>query len=418
MTELLFGQTPSNDPHWQLLWQDDFNTLNTNIWNVANNFDHYGNELQVYTNRADNIFINNGNLVLRAKFEDYSCPSGSYGCVRQNTTGQHYSFTSAWVETQPTYLLHYGYVEAKIKLPYGKGFWPAFWTFTDNPSYQEIDIFEMTQGALEECHRTPEHQFRDSIIHAGTNIHLLSCDTLCCDDPYSSPSTYLINDFTQWHTYGLEWSPTRIIWYVDGYPVRYFQNTSAGLTAPTSIILNLAISSSVAVVATFPADMLIDYVKVYELNSDCSDFINTTNYNFSTYDNIEKNFIKIGHGGGNNSLINGQDVKLRASEFIELSGDFYVPLGASLFLDGNMDCPDYLNLQCTQTFNPCVYDFSNYDNSVKKIIDIGGAGCPLTINSTTNDILLEATNSIVIKPNITITPNSNQFVELKIVSCD
>jgi len=46
-TLILFGQSPSNDPHWQLVWQDNFNFLNTNIWSVANNFDHYG-EPQMY----------------------------------------------------------------------------------------------------------------------------------------------------------------------------------------------------------------------------------------------------------------------------------------------------------------------------------------------------------------------------------
>ena len=66
-TLILFGQTPSNDPHWQLVWGDDFDTLNSNKWKVANHFDHYASEPQVYTNRLDNVFTSNGKLTLRIK---------------------------------------------------------------------------------------------------------------------------------------------------------------------------------------------------------------------------------------------------------------------------------------------------------------------------------------------------------------
>ena len=50
------GQNINNDPHWNLVWEDNFNNLDLSTWKVANNFDHYG-EPQVYTNRPDNVFI-------------------------------------------------------------------------------------------------------------------------------------------------------------------------------------------------------------------------------------------------------------------------------------------------------------------------------------------------------------------------
>ncbi len=58
----VFSQTPLTDPHWELLWEDHFNTLNTDIWNVRNNYDHWGYEWQVY--RDNNVRIDNGVLVL------------------------------------------------------------------------------------------------------------------------------------------------------------------------------------------------------------------------------------------------------------------------------------------------------------------------------------------------------------------
>jgi|GEM_PF-4736944 len=121
-----FGQTPANDPHWQLVWEDNFNTLNTNIWLVANNFDHYSGtpngygEPQVYTNRPSNVSIDNGNLVLKAIKENYSCPNinlNEWGCSYQNTYGVPYQYTSGWVESKVPYRPKFGYVETRINCP-------------------------------------------------------------------------------------------------------------------------------------------------------------------------------------------------------------------------------------------------------------------------------------------------------------
>ena len=60
----LFSQVPPNDKNWEVVFIDDFNSLNTTRWNVANNFDHYG-EPQIYTNRTDNVYISNGKLILK-----------------------------------------------------------------------------------------------------------------------------------------------------------------------------------------------------------------------------------------------------------------------------------------------------------------------------------------------------------------
>lgn len=407
-----FGQTPSNDPHWKLVWQDDFNTLNTAIWKVANNFDHYSGdpnktfiqgEPQVYTDRSDNVFVSNGNLVLRLKNETYNCPSSAlneYGCSREARYGVSYNYTSGYVETQQAYNTQYGFIESRILLPYGVGFWPAFWTFKGDgvtgSNAAEIDIFEMI-GDL------PSTVFT-------TNIH-----KVYPDDHYS---TGLMSSYENtYHNYAVEWSPSRIIWYIDGYPVRLFPNH--GIIDPVKIILNLAIQPNHNPSSPFPSDMLIDYVKVYELDKDCNDFINSYNYDFSSYNNKVKNFIKIGEGGGNNSLAVGQDVTLRASQFIEFTSDFYVPLGAALYVDANDDCSTDISTECTQTFNPCTYDFSNYDNLVKKIIKLGNNGCNITITPTTNNIILHATtDQIILNSGVIITSTPGKYVELKIVPCN
>ncbi len=81
--------------------------------------------------------------------------------------------------------------------------------------------------------------------------------------------------------------------------------------------------------------MYVDYVKVYELDNDCNTNLNACNYNFSSHDNKVKKNITIGTGAYSNSLSNGDDIYMRASEGILINGDFTVPVGAQLYLDVN-----------------------------------------------------------------------------------
>lgn len=342
-----FGQTPANDPHWELVWEDNFNSLNTNIWLVQNNFDHYGGEPQVYTNRSDNVFISNGSLVLRARNETYSCPAGSvnqWGCARQYyNTGQPYSYTSGWVETKQAYNTQYGYIESRIKLPNGHGFWPAFWTFigdgVSGSNAAEIDVFEMLGSDTLAPHKV------------GTNIHKEYCpaQTVNCATLYqqlcpNDNPNILCNgqdlipvnfSYVDWHTYAIEWSPSKIIWYIDGFPVRIYPNP--GIIDPVRIILNFAIEPWALPNQTtpFPSEMFVDYVRVYEMNNDCNTNMDVCNYNFSTHDNRVKRNITIGNGTCTNTIGSGQNIYLRASEGILINGDFTMPLGSELYIDVN-----------------------------------------------------------------------------------
>src|SRR5690606_33327138 len=122
------------------------------------------NELQYY--RAENAGIEDGNLVITAKRENYASSN----------------FTSARLTTQNKYSFKYGKIVGRIKTPEGHGIWPAFWMLGDNigtvgwPSCGEIDILEMTCGqgdngdkkCFSTCHwrnasNVPEHYGSDYI---------------------------------------------------------------------------------------------------------------------------------------------------------------------------------------------------------------------------------------------------------------
>ena len=155
----------------------------------------------------------------------------------------------------------YGYIEGRIKLPKGKGTWPAFWMMPVNfrswPADGEIDI-------MEEVGYHPNYV--SSSLHANAHVHSngtqVTHEMLCegAEDDY--------------HVYGIEWTADRITTYVDGQLQLEYANRGLGrddwpYDAPFYIILNLAWGGDWGGAkgvdeGALPAEMLVDYVRVYQ----------------------------------------------------------------------------------------------------------------------------------------------------------
>jgi beta-glucanase (GH16 family) len=233
---------------------DEFDTNgapNSAIWNynIGRGDNGWGNgELQYYTNRAENVTVQNGVLIITAKKESYNGAS----------------YTSSRLVTKGKFEQTYGRFEARIRVPFGQGMWPAFWLLGANsdtvtwPNCGEIDIME---------YRGQEPTKVLGTVHGpgyfgGGSI---------------SKSYSLINDRfdTGFHVFGIEWGSKYINFYVDD--VLYNQITPADVPGewvydhPFYIIINLAVGGGFVGApnseTVFPQTMLIDYVRVYKNNS-------------------------------------------------------------------------------------------------------------------------------------------------------
>src|SRR5436190_24165202 len=140
---IALAQTTSG---WKLVWSDEFNGAagaapDPAKWNydLGNNNGWGNGESEVYTNSPNNAFQDGkGNLVLRAIRD----AAGGYTSARLQTG-------SPGASTHTTDLSWtYGRIEARMKLPFGQGVWPAFWMLGENigtagwPACGEIDIME------------------------------------------------------------------------------------------------------------------------------------------------------------------------------------------------------------------------------------------------------------------------------------
>lgn len=233
---------------WKLVWQDEFDgkTINPENWTYDLGAGGWGNgEAEYYTNRPENAYLNNGLLVIEAKQEKYE---GSY-------------YTSARLKTQGLQSFKYGRVEGRIKVPSGKGLWPAFWMLGSNfngsnwPDCGEIDIMEYIG--------------KEPDLVIGT-LHGPGYSGALGFSQWNRQSYNIADDF---HTYAIEWEPNEIRWFYDGVQYHKVNRTDVGdrewvFDQPFFIILNLAVGGQlpgpIGLDTVFPAQLNVDYIRVYE----------------------------------------------------------------------------------------------------------------------------------------------------------
>ena len=150
------ANTPSELDGYQLLWHDEFDgkTLNEEIWTKElRNPGWTNSELQEYTDSEDNIYVADGNLVLKA-------------VKTQTDAGKDY-YTSGKVNSKNKADFMYGKVIVRAKVPEGQGLWPAAWMMPTRESYYgnwpkcgEIDVMEVLGDQTDSGPRT-----RHGILH-------------------------------------------------------------------------------------------------------------------------------------------------------------------------------------------------------------------------------------------------------------
>ncbi|HKQ51108.1 MAG TPA: glycoside hydrolase family 16 protein [Pyrinomonadaceae bacterium] len=258
------GSSVNAQTTWTLTWSDEFNgaagaPVDSTKWvaEVGNGSNGWGNhQLEYDTNSTKNAALDGaGNLVITSIKETLGKKFRCWNGVCQ--------YTSARLKTQGKFEQAYGRFEARIKLPYGQGLWPAFWMLGNNiqragwPTCGEIDI-------MENIGREP------SIVH-GTIHGPGYSGASGIGAAYNLSSGAFSDNF---HVFAVEWEPNVIRWYVDG--TLYQTRTPADLPAGSAwvfdhsffMILNVAVGGywpgDPDATTTFPQKMYVDYVRVYK----------------------------------------------------------------------------------------------------------------------------------------------------------
>ena len=245
---------PTTYPGYTLAWADEFNgsSLNATDWSFENGDGCPGicgwgnNELEYYTDRPDNLFFQDGKLIIEAKKETFG--------------GKNY--TSSKILTRGKKLFKFGRFDIRAKLPKGKGIWPAFWFLPqDNlyggwPTSGELDFMEMIGHEPNRTYGTLHYGPGPGSIQLGGNTTL--------------PSGIFNDEF---HVFSLEWKQDQIKWFVDGVEYSSHNKTEFGsYTYPFNenffMIFNLAVGGNWPgnpdASTYLPQWLIVDYVRLYQ----------------------------------------------------------------------------------------------------------------------------------------------------------
>lgn len=237
----------SQNSKLKLVWEENFNgdKLDEKVWNFElgngcpNNCGWGNNESQIYTNK--NHFLKDGNLVIQIKKENDI-------------------YTSTRITTANKKEFKYGRIEARAKIPTGKGIWPAFWMLGSNiktvgwPKCGEIDI-------LEYVGREPQMVY--------TSLHTENSH----GNTINSKKTKIPNIENGFHLYAIDWNKDKIDFFVDNVLVYTFQPNDKTedvypFNQPFYFIVNVAVGGNFGGLeiddSIFPQEYLIDYIKVYQ----------------------------------------------------------------------------------------------------------------------------------------------------------
>ena len=236
---------------YKLVWSDEFDgtKLDPASWTHEVGDNWHNNELQAYTDRAQNSYVKDGSLVIVAQKESY----------------HEKEYTSARIISKGKRDFLYGKIEARIKLPRGQGMWPAFWMMPTDSEYGgwaasgEIDILESSNDA----------------DHISGTIHYGGSPPI---NTYSSSGRHTeegVNYSQDYHIYTLEWQPYEMKWFIDGE--LYSKKTewyTEGHPYPAPfdkrfyILFNLAVGGWMPgnpdETTVFPQQLSVDWVRVYQ----------------------------------------------------------------------------------------------------------------------------------------------------------
>ncbi|MCF7805713.1 MAG: glycoside hydrolase family 16 protein [Candidatus Marinimicrobia bacterium] len=242
--------------NYELIWQDEFSEdfIDPRKWSHEVNGEGGGNnELQYYTDRTHNSYVDSGELHIVARRETYTGDDGTR------------YFTSARLRTMGKGDWKYGRFEIRAKLPQGQGLWPAIWMLPTDWVYGgwaasgEIDIMESLGHDPDRVYGTLHYggQYPDN-VHTG--------------DSYTLTSGTFADSF---HVFRMDWDSTEIRWYVDDehYQTQtQWYSANGDYPAPFDkrfhLLLNVAVGGDWPgdpdESTNFPQEMVVDYVRVYK----------------------------------------------------------------------------------------------------------------------------------------------------------
>lgn len=178
------------------------------------------------------------NGVARLSAEPLAPPYPDSACLDGVCTYRSGMLSTARPNPSEPYLYEftYGYVETRLKLPRTPGLLTAFWMLPTDRDYKygnEIDILENVSGKPDMVYQT--YQYNDRRDAYKVNDIVQETNGACPKIDYT----------TDFHTYGVDWQPDHVAFFVDGLECGRFTATDASqiVDEPMQLILSLGVDT-------------------------------------------------------------------------------------------------------------------------------------------------------------------------------
>ena len=260
---------PADSDRWSLVWQDEFDyegAPDPDKWNIEEwPARKVNDEDQTYTSRSKNVRVEDGHLVIEAHKEDFNDAA----------------YTSARIQSQGKGDFLYGRIEARAKMPQGKGTWAAIWMLPSDPfTYATTCSDDPDWQGSQDCDAWPNSGEIDILEHVGYEMGHIH-GTVHTKSYYwavweQRKGRVLFDDVDkEFFDYVLEWTPERIDIFVNDTLYFTYVNEGTGwkewpFDKPFHVIINLAIGGYWGRAgggiddSIFPQRLLVDYIRVYE----------------------------------------------------------------------------------------------------------------------------------------------------------
>ena len=255
--------SPMEYSGYSLIWSDEFDrsTLDTSKWSF-----HLGdgcpglcnwgnNEEQYFTDRTDNLSLEQGNLIITAR--------------NQFESGKNY--TSSRIHTDNKFEFQFGRVDIRASMPSAPGTWAALFMFNKEYTITDPDAFWPSGGEIDIMEYLGED--KDNILgtaHYGTDF-----PTNHFFDSVDFSSLNGVSFDEAYYVYSIVWEADSITWLVNDVPYHTMSPTDTsnnGQPYPFNdefyFVFALSIGGNLPNASPLPADfpdsLIIDYVRVFQ----------------------------------------------------------------------------------------------------------------------------------------------------------
>lgn len=254
---------------WKMLFNDEFDGTSLNLSNFTPCFDwNYGGCTNTFNNGREHydpaqVQVSGGTAKLIAEPLVPAAGSGCYGGACTYKAGL-ISTARPRADNGSAYLhpFTYGYVESRMKYSSVSGFFTAFWMLPTDSTYNyrsEIDIVEILGGDPDTIFMSYHYNNRSQSHAVNVGDHN---NGACQVKDYS----------TDYVTFGLDWQPDHVAWYINGVKCGQFTGDSTTVeNGPMQIILHMMVDNdwerswglTLANLGLI-SQLEVDYLRVYQ----------------------------------------------------------------------------------------------------------------------------------------------------------